>query len=258
MSISTTTNYEMFQLLDFNRDVTKTRKLELSMKKHGYINAYPLHVVKENGKLKIKGGHHRFSVAVKLGLPVAYVVCSDNASIHELEAATVKWDMDDYLTSFSRLGDADYIAVLKCKQRTGISTGMCVSMLGGEMAMSGNKRELFKSGEFTITDTTHADIVADLVMTLKKAGITWASDRLSVGTLSRIVSAGHADISRLKNKIKSNPSLIQKKVNFNQYMEMWEEVYNRQVHGKKTPLTFLTNETIKERSLDLIAKLSGK
>ena len=142
MSIPTTTNYEMFQLLDFNRDVSKTRKLEASMKRHGYINAYPLHVVKENGKLRIKGGHHRFFVASKLGLPVAYVVCEDNASIHELEAATTRWSLDDYLTSYVRMGDADYIAIQKYQQRTGIATGLCVSMLGGEMASSGNKRDL--------------------------------------------------------------------------------------------------------------------
>lgn len=249
MSIPTTTNYAIFQLLDFNRDVTKTRKLEESMKKHGFINAYPLHVVKEGGKLKIKGGHHRFTVAVKLGLPVAYVVCSDNASIHELEAATVKWDLVDYLVSFVRLGDPDYIKVQQYCKRTGIGVGQAISMLAGEMAANGNHRDEFKAGKYTVKETVHAETVAGLVDTMKAADIAWANDRLVVVSFSRLVSGGHADVARLKSKIKSNASLIKKQPNLNSYMEMWEKIYNRQAHNDKIPLTFLTNETIEKRKI---------
>jgi len=251
MSIATTTNYEMFQLLDFNRDVRKTRKLEESMKKHGYINAYPLHVVKENGKLKIKGGHHRFTVASKLGLPVAYVVCADNASIHELEAATVKWNLEDYLISFVRLGDPDYIKVQQYCNRTGIGVGQAISMLAGEMAANGNQGEAFKAGDYAIKETEHAETVASLVDVLRNAGIAWAADRLCVTSLSRIYSGGHADMARFKSKIKSNASLIKKQPNLSSYMEMWEKIYNRQAHNDKIPLMFLTNETIEKRKLFL-------
>lgn len=256
--VPTTTNYSLFQLLDFNRNVNKTKRLEASMKKHGYINAYPLHVVRRDGKLKIKAGHHRFSVASKLGLPVAYVVCNDSALVHELEAATVKWDMNDYLTSFVRLGDPDYIEVYKYHKRTGVGVGMIVSMFSGEMAASGNYGEAFKSGEFVIKDRLHAESVAELLETLKKSGISWAADRLVVCSLSRIISAGHADLLRLKNKIKGHACLIAKQPDMNAYMGMWEKIYNRSAHNDKIPLTFLTNETIEKRALENITKLIKK
>jgi hypothetical protein len=250
-----TTNYSLFSLTDFNRDVSKTKKLEASMKKHGFIEAYPLHVVKESGKLKIKGGHHRFTVAANLGLPIPYVICSDTSSIHELEDATIKWSMEDYLVSFVRLGDPDYIAVKKFNERTNIPLAMCVSMLAGETASSNNHRARFKNGEFSISkNTKNAEDVADIVGELKKCGVTWGASALCVGTLSRIVSAGHADIVRLKARIKANAGSIQKKANHDQFMEMWEDIYNKNSKSKRVPLAFLTDETMKERSLFALKK----
>lgn len=251
MKIETTTNYELFERMDFNRDVTKTRKLEASMKKHGFIPAYPLHCVKEGGKLKIKGGHHRFIVASKLGLPIIYVLCSDNASIHELEDATNNWSMNDYLVSFVRLGDPDYIEVQSYVDITGIAPGMAVSMLGGEMASSGNKRIPFKTGEYKVTEQgrVHARLVANIANIMKSNGLVFAIERQCIMALSRIISAGQIDVDRLKKKIKAFPEYVSKQATVDKYMDMFEAVYNRQTQGAKIPLVMLTNNAIKEREV---------
>jgi hypothetical protein len=44
--VQETSNYEKFELLDFNRDVGKTKQLELSMKKFGFRTCEPLDVMK--------------------------------------------------------------------------------------------------------------------------------------------------------------------------------------------------------------------
>jgi hypothetical protein len=72
---------------------------------------------------------------------------------------------------------------------------------------------------------------------------------LSEDERAGLVSGGHADISRLKNKIKSNAPLLKKQASMQAYMELFDDLYNRMAHGKKTPLAFLTNETIRERNL---------
>ena len=65
--LAVTNNSGKFELCSFNRDLDKTQRIEESMKKHGYIPAYPIHCVKNGtGKFKIKAGHHRFYVARKL------------------------------------------------------------------------------------------------------------------------------------------------------------------------------------------------
>ena len=86
-----TSDYKKFELLPFNRDVARTRRLRASMLQHGWISAYPMYVVKQsNGQLGIKAGHRRFVVARDLGIPVKYVICKDTATIFELESGTTR------------------------------------------------------------------------------------------------------------------------------------------------------------------------
>jgi hypothetical protein len=247
INIQTTKNYDLFELCAFNRDVTKTKTLESSMVEHGWIEAYPMHVIKEKGKLKIKAGHHRFTVAQKLGIPVIYVVCNDTASIHQLEdAGPGKWSLSDYLNSFVRIGKVDYIVIKEFTERTGISLSLCISMFAGECTSGSNFNTRFKAGTFAISENAYAEKVADIINILKHCGVAFAGDRSMVVAISRIVKAGHADLKRLKNKIASHTHMIEKCANVDQYMDILEAVYNRNIKGAKTPLAMQTNQTIKE------------
>jgi ParB-like nuclease domain len=251
MKLLTTTNYSMFQVASTNRNVGKTAKLEASMRKHGFIGAYPLHVVKNAaGKLEIKAGHHRFAVAEKLKIPMHYVVCSDEMTIADGENTTSRWSISDYLTMFERTGNLNYIEVKDYHERTGIAIGMCISMLGGELASSSNKLDAFKRGTYKISSNQdHSDDVEILVNALKLSGIKWATDCKVIQSLSRIVAGGHADIEQFKKRIAANASFIVKKQNMEQYADMWQEIYNRHTKGPKLQLTFLTNEAVKQSQL---------
>ena len=98
-------NYSRFELTPFNRDVKKTKHLESLMRREGWIDAYPAHVIRNgDGRLLIKAGHHRFVVAQRLGIPIKYVECKDTTTIHELEKATIRWSIQDYLDSYVKEG----------------------------------------------------------------------------------------------------------------------------------------------------------
>lgn len=154
MKIQVTRNYDKFELLAFNRDVKRTTALERSMERYGWIDAYPMHVVPNGGvKLKIKAGHHRFTVAKKLGLPIKYVVCKDQGeTIHELEVATTPWTLKNYLDSFVRCERPDYISVKEYHEKTGINLSQCISMLGGDLASSHNMGKKFKDGTYKVKE----------------------------------------------------------------------------------------------------------
>lgn len=248
IKVCVTTDYNKFELLPFNRNVRKTKRLMESMQKHGFINAYPLHVVMNgNGKLKIKAGHHRFEVARMLGLPVKYIECNDTATIYELERATNRWSLEDYLTSHARQGIGSYVKVLEFHQRTGIGINDTISMLGGQTAGSNNFQNVFKAGAYEAADGTHAYIVADIVMHCKKLGIAFATNYLFVHALSRIVQVEGFDVRRLKHKIETFSYLMEKQPTLVAYEDMIERVYNRQ--AKETiPLAFLAAQAAKERS----------
>jgi len=248
-SIRISRDYDKFELLQFNRNVNRTKHLESSMSRHGWIDAYPAHVVENgNGKLKIKAGHHRFFVARKLNLPIKFVVCDDDSSIHELEKATTPWRIGDYLESHLRTGNPAYSIIKEYHDRTGISISSCISMLSGETAGSTNKNEMFKRGEIKIKKTDHAETVAGIVAAMKKAKIKFATNNMLVQAISRIAWVKKFSKTQMIHKIKTFPSLIEKRPNVQSYSEMLSDVYNRQ-SKTKIPLAFMANETMKKRSL---------
>jgi len=249
--LQATVDYEKFELCDFNRDVRKTKRLEASMKRHGYIPSYPLHCLRgSNGKLRIKAGHHRFVVARKLGLPVYYVLGDDTATIHELERATVPWSPADYLESYVRSGDKPaYNAVREYHQRTGIPLGLCVGLLAGETANSGNQLRRFKAGRYELAeDLSHAERVADLVQHCTNEGVAFAKQTLFVQAVSRCLRAREFDPKVFKTRVSANPGSLTNCRNLDSMMENIEEVYNHKTQARnRIPLKFLVDQTMRAR-----------
>jgi hypothetical protein len=247
--IMQTKDYTMFKPSSFNRDVAKIKSLEASFQKHGWIDAYPLHVHQNGGRQYIiKAGNHRFYVAQKLGIPVKYVVSDDDATIHELEISTRPWMLNDYLVSYCRQGRKDYVCVEKYCNETGISAAAAISMLGGHGASSASlSGPIFKGGKFVVKSTSHAENVKDIVLYLKRCGVSFASTLNLVRAISKLVFVPRFDVDHMKHKIKQFASFIEKKATVDQYLDMLEDLYNRQSR-QKIPLKFMANEGAKERS----------
>jgi len=241
-------DYDRFELTKFNRDIENFHFLEKSMQSHGWIDAYPMHVIRNgNTKLKIKAGHHRFETAKKLGIPVKYVICDDDATIYELEKATRTWNLKDYLKSFVRAGNKEYEEVYIYYKTTGINLKCCISMLGGESARSGNQSELFKTGAFRVGDRQHSIVVADLVKHCEKNGISFSKQGNFVSALSKIVWVDELDVRLLKHKIKQYSYQLEKQTSIKDYIGSIALIYNLR-NKERIPLEFLADEKAKERS----------
>ena len=243
-------NYAKFELTTFNRDADKTKLLEESLRTHGWIDACPLHVVRNGeGKLQIKQGHHRFNAARKLGIPIKYVECNDNATIHELEKTAKQWNMADYLTSYCRVGLPEYIKVREFCDETGISISPAISMLGGHSAGSGNYQKDFKEGTYkTKKECGHAECVKSIILHFKKYGVKFYNAALLVQAVSKVAWLKEFNTSQFKSKVKLYHGIMEKKANLDQYLDMLEELYNRQSRSK-VPLKFLAMEEAKRRNV---------
>lgn len=250
-NIQETTNYDRFELLDFNRDVCKTTALETSMRSYGWLDPYPMHVVKNgNGKLKIKAGHHRFHVARKLGIPCKYVVTEDRGeSIHELEKATRRWSMQDYLTSFSRIGNEHYLAVQKYRDETGIPIQSCFSMLAGESAGSGNQNKKMKNGTYRIGDLTHANDVAEVVLGCAKRGVTFARHTRFVCAVSAVCRVPEFDRGVFLARVEANLGHMIPQPTRDTYVAMIEHVYNYGAKKNRLALAFMAKEVAARRNV---------
>jgi hypothetical protein len=248
IKIMQTKEYSMFRPNKFNRDVEKTKELEASMRCHGWIDAYPMHVHQNGGRQYIiKAGNHRFYVAQKLGLPVKFVVCNDKATIHELEGATRVWKMKDYLKSFCRLDKLDYLVVKEYCEETGMALSYAVSMFSGKTAGTGKYNKVFQDGSFHITHTVQTDMAREIILYLKKYGVAFANTSSLVRAISRIILVPEFNMEHLKAKIKTFAHTIERKANLDQYLDMLEELYNKQSR-QKIPLKFLAIEEAKKRN----------
>ena len=250
-TIKATSDYSRFLLHEFNRDVEKTGRLEESTKKHGWISAYPMHVTQDGARLKIKAGHHRFTVARKLGIPVKYVICDDSAniSIHELEISTNQWKLNDYLTSYCRIGNKNYTDVKAYHEKTGISLNLCTSLLAGSQAGSSNHIHKFKNGTYKTGDTKHADIIAHIVTILSLAKIKISTNNYFVNALSRALFVHQFKPEMFIDKALKNAAIMVKQPTTDRYMELIEEIYNYQARkNTRLSLVFLAKEAALDRT----------
>lgn len=247
MKIQATTKYEMFRIHPVNRNVRKTSALEQSMRKHGFIDAYPIHVIRTaDGMLEIKAGHHRFDVASRLGLPVKYVICFDCATIHELEKATNQWNMNDYLVSFCRDKNPHYLELKNLIDETGLRVTQGASLLRGEMAGSGNGIDQFKAGAFMVKTRELADRVRKIVLVAKRHNVECATNQYFINALSKMLFVSEFEDDVFIQKIKSHSHMLTRKATLAEYEQMIEDVYNRQ-NRNKINLAFLARESSKSR-----------
>lgn len=252
--IRRTNNYSKFEMFYINRDVSRINALERSMKEHSFFIGTPINVFKDNDKLVIKSGHHRFSAARNLGIPICYVICEESEipDIYKMENSTNPWRLDDYLTSQVRGGNDQYHIVEEFHNNTGIPLGCCISLLAGNIGSTGNYSGLFKRGSYNIKDIDFANKVGDVVIFLKEIDIDFSSNNLFVNALSKCIRVKEFDIEIFKSKAVKKKILFEKQQSALKYLNMIDTIYNH-ASQKKIPLTFLAEKAARERSISCLS-----
>lgn len=250
--IYSTKKYERFVLHNLNRKVDrekpKFKKLIKSLAVHGWKDPYPMYVVwNGDGRLRIKDGHHRFEAARLLEIPVKYVIDDDDLSMFEITDSIRPWDMRDFLQSYAQLGKSDYLKVKEYHDRTGIGIMNCIAILGGQTAGSNGKCEAFKQGRFTLGNMSNANAIAEIVSCLKDNGIDFATNSNFVKAISMVVWVKEFKVSEMKKKISVNRALIIRQPTKDAYLDMLQDIYNRQRRREKIPLAFMAKEAAKSR-----------
>lgn len=244
-----TKNYSLFEPHPYNREVTNTKVLELSMGNYGFDEGLPIRCVRNgSGKLKITHGHHRFYVARKLGLHVWYVVAENDIPLFESEASGHQWDVRDYTVARSRAGEEDVATALRFHEETGIPLTVALSLMGGEGAGSSNKSKAMKTGKYKLGDRAHADAVADITKHCEECGFKFAKNNYFVKALDKCLFVPEFDKNLFKRKVSVHSELMGRRRGVDDYLAMIELVYNRQ-QKHKIPLVFRANEESAKRNV---------
>lgn len=248
--IRSTMNYHWFNLLTLNRPIreSKVKEIAESMKKYGWIDAFPAMVeeVKGANNFYIKCGNHRFLAAQKANVPVKYVICKEGIPIHEIEKPGVgQWTVNDYLQHYSHLGLENYTYLSKYIKMTGVPPNVAISLCAGKASNNKSLAE-FKSGEYKLGDQFLSTNVAYIVIELKKAGIPFVTKQAFVQALARVLYVDDFDTVYFCKKAKKNKAFMEPQRNHFDYLEMIDLIYNRGA-TKRIPLAFLANEAARER-----------
>lgn len=254
-----TNNYSLFVVNPFNREIKKTRWLEASLKEYGWIPGHPLDCKRlPNGKLEIRDGHNRFDICRRLKIPVRYVESKDAATPQILIRTHTPHSVRDYLTSYMKMGNLAYQAVMEYHKRTGISLSSCISLLAGSSAnQSSNHLQRFKDGDYSLGDLAHSEIVGKLVIHCSAHGIAFARHNRFVQAVSKIAWARGFDLKVMMAKIASGPEFVEKQTSLQNFVRMLASVYNRNSR-ERVPLEFLADEAARERSPIFSAPIPAK
>ena len=112
-----TTNYDLFQILDENREILETRikKIRKSFQKKVIRN--PIIV---NEKMEIIDGQGRFTVLKEMGLPIEYIVVPNTGveECHLMNQVQTNWTDIDFIKSYATMENQNYTRLLRAIELT--------------------------------------------------------------------------------------------------------------------------------------------
>jgi hypothetical protein len=255
-----TYDYSRFEMHDHNRALHDNDVLLESMQKHGFMPSSPIHCVQNgSGKYKIIRGHHRFSYAKRLKLPVYYVLDNSNTNIFDLEGSALQaWSVKDFAVGYARSGHKDIATLLAFKQKHGLTLLSAASLLGGESAGSGNKVKSVKSGKFKLGDTKHATQLVAITDLCREQQIPFATATTFVNALSMALRVPEFDQNIFMHRIRTSGTNLRRRSKVEDYLDEIEALYNYGAKAKRLPLKFKAIELSRQRKETFGGKIKQK
>src|SRR3990167_4806643 len=248
--LTVTKDYSIFEMHEFNRNIHKTKKLEASLKRHGWLSRYPAACVQgKNGKVKIEDGHHRFDLAKRLGIAVWYVIASaGDTTPAEIQFTGLVWSAQDYADAHAKSGKSEYIELLRFKKAHGLTLGASISLLAGETPGSGNKVTALKLGELKLSeDRRYAKSVVRITDRCRDHGLGFGTSSAFVGAIGRCLRVPEFDPDILLHRLDLYASNLRKQGTVDEYLNQIEALYNYMAKGKRLPLAFRAREISRQR-----------
>lgn len=239
-SVQSTRNYSLFTVDETNRVVRPSKKLRKSLEAYGWLPAYPMHVVRRNGRLVIIDGQHRFKEAQRLNIAVLYVVCEDTPSlkIADLSDSALPWTTRDYASSFARQGNEEFQYLLNFSDHYRLPLGVSAKLLLGVTSRTTGTEEI-RTGSFKVKASERAAKIAEVICTLKKL-VPWAYNSFFVDALDRATRLENFDIGQFVRRCESCPGILRLQPTTDEFLRMIEEIYNyRSAAANRLPVAFL-------------------
>lgn len=170
-----TTNYNMFKLAEYNRDVDLQHVRQLAKElKNGNKFIQPVII---NEKMEIIDGQHRLKALQEVGQPVWYIIEPGTGKEDVISMNNVQrgWSIKNWIESFANTGNPDYRALLQeinKQRRLAVSPNMIAKVFASPYLspLLGriDSAKAIKTGEFKFDyeNASHAEKVIEDAISL--------------------------------------------------------------------------------------------
>jgi hypothetical protein len=226
-----TKNYDIFVLFPENRAIDRSPggaldKLVKANLLTDLLPEYPIVACDIGGKWFVADGQHRREAARINGRFLYYTV-SDKMTIADVAKANStqkKWTIDDYLHHWAAGGREEYRKLQAFISRhPWLKTNTAKDLT----SYGDRKKQGFQEGEFRANDLEFAEEVAHFCESL--AGlIDWWGETILVYAIAMCYEHEGFEPQRMLRKMRLNQASLHKCVDVEQYMLLFDRIYNHQ------------------------------
>ena len=232
-----TTNYDIFNKLLGNRDVSRARvaQIKKSIESVGYV----INPIIVNEKLEIIDGQGRHQALAELGLPI-YFQIADGAGIRECISMNIKmknWGFMDYVISYKNRKYKDYVTLFNTiKQYKSINPPNVAGILGSCMSSGHNFNQIIQEGLFKVKNYKKAILTLDFISAnMEYINNSDCNTVVMINVLSGLVREDLIDIDRMSEQLMKYYGLIENSYMVESILNSLQKVYN---YKKKTAVMF--------------------
>lgn len=252
--IQTTRNYDLLVThADENRplDVKKHKALVESMTTYGFLECFPLVVFRDDdGKLVIKDGQHRHTIAQTLGLPIHFIETDKDFDVATINSAAKPWSIRDYAEKHVANGIKHYQEGLEFAERHALPVGTAFALLAGTVSF-GNVQDDYRKGVWVVRDRKWAESVAGIYSPLVQMSPAINNARFIQACMA-VCRVKEFDPARLLACAERCREKLVPYSNRDAYMAMLEDVYN---YGRKMfPLKVAAIQAMRDRNSGAITR----
>lgn len=254
--LESTRNYDRFVFKKGNRPVRgRVVSLIKAIHKHNQLAEYPILVSeRDDGKLEIADGQHRFEAARALKVPIFFLKSRQPITIEMIASANQlqqSWNMYDWMESWVARGNEDYRQLKQFTDTFRLPVSVGIEILG--RSYGGSMNDIFKGGRFKVVDLAFGQTVAHTLGALKPH-LPVADLRL-VRALIRVLKVKKVSIDRLIKKLVAHCSMFERQATWMKYVELIERIYNKNVHlEERLSIVFEVDQLERAKRSDTVAK----
>ena len=231
MLVQFTRNYDMFELMEDNRDVKDERHIKDlmgSMERNGFLQSKAISVKNSGNKYTVTDGQHRLEAAKRLGIAVWYNVddAIPETALPDLQIAK-KWLPKDYMKHFVVKGAEAYAKLKEVSEMyPKVSITTLALLLEGAYHGDGAINR-FRTGTIKITNLDKALKTlqyADEMHKLYK--YEWLFGRTFLTEFIHIVGISGYKQKTMMEKLRYRSEEFRQMLSPDGYLKMFDQIYN--------------------------------